>query len=82
MPKLEPVQECNVVPKETCQLKFSKPNQVKKPIITKWCLDESLEDIAESKSACKDCNEKIDADLNVRFHVLKNSQFLPYHYET
>jgi len=39
-PKLEPVKECTSVPKETCQLKYSKPSVVKKPIITKWCLDE------------------------------------------
>ena len=41
VPELEPVEQCTVVPKETCQLKFSKPSAVKTPLITKWCLDES-----------------------------------------
>ena len=40
VPKLEPVQECNSVPKESCQLKYSKPEVTKTPLITKWCLDE------------------------------------------
>ena len=41
VPKLEPVEECTVVTKETCQLMFSKPKPSKKPLTTKWCLDES-----------------------------------------
>ena len=40
VPKLEPVQECSSVPKESCQLKYSKPEVAKTPLITKWCLDE------------------------------------------
>lgn len=39
-PRLEPVKECTTTPKESCQLKYSKPSPAKKPIITKWCLDE------------------------------------------
>merc|ERR1712200_98243 len=27
------------VPKETCTLKFSQPQQVPKPLATRWCLD-------------------------------------------
>ena len=40
VPKLEPVQESSLVPKESCQLKYSKPEESKTPLITKWCLDE------------------------------------------
>ena len=41
VPKLKPTHECTTVPKETCTLKFTTPKQVKKPLLTKWCLDPS-----------------------------------------
>ncbi len=39
VPRLTPVQECTLVPKEVCQLKFSAPVPEKKPFLTKvtWC---------------------------------------------
>ena len=43
VPKLEPLEECTQVMKETCHLSFSEPKRLKKPLITKWCLDESDE---------------------------------------
>jgi hypothetical protein len=49
VPKLEPIQECTIVTKETCQLGFSKPKPSKKPITTKWCLDESDQAIDETE---------------------------------
>ena len=39
VPKLTPKHECTIVPKETCNLKFSQPRQVPKPLKTRWCLD-------------------------------------------
>jgi len=39
VPKLKPAHECTVIPKETCNLKFTSPQQVDKPLKTKWCLD-------------------------------------------
>jgi len=39
VPKLSPVHQCTVVPRETCILKFSQPRQVPKPLQTRWCLD-------------------------------------------
>ena len=41
VPKLKPEHECTVIPKETCNLKFTSPKQVTKPLKTKWCLDSS-----------------------------------------
>ena len=41
VPKLEPTQECTVVPREKCQLKFSKPNSSQSFLVTKWCRDAS-----------------------------------------
>ena len=41
VPKLKPEHECTIVPKETCTFKFTTPRQVKKPLLTKWCLDPS-----------------------------------------
>jgi hypothetical protein len=41
VPKLSPKHECTIVPKETCQLKFSQPKQVPVPLKTRWCLDDT-----------------------------------------
>ena len=49
VPKLEPVKECTVVTKETCQLAFSKPKPIKKPLTTKWCLEKSHQKLSEKK---------------------------------
>lgn len=45
VPKLEPVRECTIVPKETCRLVFNKPKVIKKPLKTVWCLDQSEEQL-------------------------------------
>merc|ERR1712051_695033 len=39
VPKLAPVHECTIVPKETCILKFTTPRQEDVPLQTRWCLD-------------------------------------------
>ena len=39
VPKLSPKHQCTIVPQETCNLKFSQPRQVPKPLQTRWCLD-------------------------------------------
>jgi len=39
VPKLSPEHQCTIVPKETCNLKFTQPQQVPKPLLTRWCLD-------------------------------------------
>ncbi len=39
VPKLKPEAECTIIPQETCNLKFTSPQQVDKPLKTKWCLD-------------------------------------------
>jgi len=41
VPHLSPTHECTVVPKQVCVLKFNTPEEVQKPLITKWCLDPS-----------------------------------------
>ena len=41
VPSLKPKHECTVIPKETCNLKFTTPQQVEKPLLTKWCLDKT-----------------------------------------
>jgi len=48
VPKLSPVHQCTIVPKETCSLKFSKPKQVLKPLKTRWCLDTTPDTSGES----------------------------------
>jgi len=39
VPKLTPEHQCTIVPQETCNLRFSQPQQVPKPLQTRWCLD-------------------------------------------
>ena len=39
VPKLKPEHECTVIPRETCNLKFTNPEQVDQPLKTKWCQD-------------------------------------------
>ena len=39
VPKLKPEHQCTIVPQEICNLKFSQPKQVPKPLQTRWCLD-------------------------------------------
>ena len=39
VPKLKPEHQCTIVPQEVCNLKFSQPKQVPKPLLTRWCLD-------------------------------------------
>ena len=41
IPKLEPKEECTIVPQESCNLKFTNPAVESKPLRTEWCLDES-----------------------------------------
>merc|ERR1712186_24698 len=41
VPRLKPEHECTTFPQEVCNLKFTQPRRVKKPLITKWCLDDS-----------------------------------------
>ena len=41
VPRLKPVAECTTIPKEVCNLKFTQPQEVDKPLKTKWCLDSS-----------------------------------------
>merc|ERR1719323_2153773 len=39
VPKLAPKHECTIVPQEICNLRFTQPRQVDKPLQTRWCLD-------------------------------------------
>merc|ERR1711863_114791 len=39
VPKLKPAHECTTIPREVCNLKFTSPQEVEKPLKTKWCLD-------------------------------------------
>jgi len=48
VPHLSPTHECTVVPKQVCVLKFNTPEEVQKPLITKWCLDPSKPDPGDS----------------------------------
>ena len=38
---LTPERQCTVIPQEICTIKSTAPRLIKKPILTKWCLDDS-----------------------------------------
>jgi hypothetical protein len=41
VPSLKPQHECTIIPQEVCNLKFTSPTLKKKPLLTKWCLDDT-----------------------------------------
>jgi len=41
LPRLEPTQECTVLPAQKCELKFSKPGISQAVLVTKWCREET-----------------------------------------
>ena len=43
VPQLKPTHECTRIPQEICQLKFSAPEEIDKPLMTKWCIDPNAE---------------------------------------
>ena len=46
---LSPKHECTQVPREVCHIKFSPPKLIKKPLITKWCLEKEKSGEKESE---------------------------------
>ena len=46
-PQLKPTHECTRIPQEVCQLKFSAPEEIDKPLMTKWCIDPNAEVIPD-----------------------------------
>ena len=43
VPQLKPTHECTLIPQEVCQLKFTQPEEIDKPLMTKWCIDPNAE---------------------------------------
>merc|ERR1712223_1007877 len=64
VPRLKPTHQCTIVPQEVCQLKFNSPQQVKKPLLTKWCLDETPAAPGESYDEENALGEPLGASSN------------------
>ena len=64
VPKLAPKHECTIVPKETCILKFTTPEQVDVPLQTKWCLDPTPAAPGESYDEENALGEPLGASSN------------------
>ena len=47
VPQLKPTHECTLIPQEVCHLKFTTPEEVEKPLMTKWCIDPNAEVIPD-----------------------------------
>ncbi len=39
VPSLAPKHECTIIPQEVCNMKFSPPELIEKPLLSRWCLD-------------------------------------------
>ena len=64
VPRLSPEHECTIVPKETCILKFTTPEQVDVPLQTKWCLDPTPAAPGESYDEENALGEPLGASSN------------------
>lgn len=65
VPKLSPVHQCTIVPKETCTLKFTQPRQEEVPLQTKWCLDDTPAAPGESYDEENALGDPIGASSNL-----------------
>jgi len=65
VPKLKPAHECTTIPQETCNLKFSNPKPVDKPLKTKWCLDDTPAAPGETYDESGALGQPIGAGTNV-----------------
>ena len=70
VPRLKPSEECTIIPKETCSSQYGPPKRVKKPLLTKWCLEESKEVQEEERSYKTDNYAKNSSE------IFKNSENL------
>ena len=51
VPRLKPSEECTITPQETCSWQYKPPRKVKKPLLTKWCLEKSKEVQEEGRTS-------------------------------
>jgi len=75
VPSLKPVAECTIIPRETCNLKFSNPVKVDKPLKTKWCLDPSAPTPDETYDESNARAAPIGAASNVAPVVIPQTSF-------
>merc|ERR1712113_503459 len=84
VPRLKPEHECTTFPQEVCNLKFTQPRRVKKPLITKWCLDDSpvvpgeLYDESNARSGRllpAKTNKNQELDISTKQIALKSENF-------
>jgi hypothetical protein len=68
VPRLKPTHQCTIVPQEVCQLKLTSPQPVKKPLVTKWCLDES----PPTPGELYDQTNSLDSAEEERFRALED----------
>ena len=64
VPKLTPQHQCTIVPKETCLLKFTQPQQVAQDLQTRWCLDPTPAVSGESYDDSNALGEPIRSSQN------------------
>jgi len=66
VPQLKPVHECTLIPQEVCQLKFTTPEEIEKPLMTKWCIDPNAEVIPDQTYDDANSPPVIDENSNAQ----------------
>jgi len=79
VPKLKPAHECTIIPKETCHLKFDTPKPVDKDLKTKWCLDDTPPEPAETYDEAGALGDPIGTAQSqpVASYLPANTPFVP-----
>merc|ERR1712223_775924 len=79
VPKLKPAHECTIIPKETCHLKFDTPKPVDKDLKTKWCLDDTPPEPAETYDEGEALGDPIGTAQSqpVASYLPANTPFVP-----
>jgi len=65
VPRLKPAHECTIIPREVCNLKFSNPQVVEKPLKTKWCLDPTPAEPGETYDESAALGEALGAETQL-----------------
>ena len=80
VPKLKPAHECTIIPREVCNLKFTSPQEVEKPLKTKWCLDPTPAAPGESYDESEAAAEPLSASESQADSVLLPAYGAPAQY--
>jgi len=65
VPHLEPVQVCRVIPRQVCSLQKSPAKPIRKPLLTKWCLEEEVATLPSLEPPIDDIQEAERSNVGI-----------------